>query len=129
PALPIETIPGAPSFLRGVVFVRGHWIPVLDAGERLGVRRRPPAESPIVCLTVQGKLIGLEVDEALDLMDLGRGARAGAEDLGVSEGFFAGLLEQEGESIRLLNPARLLATEEAARLPRSAPGDEGVGLP
>ena len=38
PALPIEAVPQCPAFVRGVVFVRGHLIPVLDAAERLGLR-------------------------------------------------------------------------------------------
>ena len=34
PALPIETVPHCPKCVRGVISVRGHLIPVLDAGER-----------------------------------------------------------------------------------------------
>jgi purine-binding chemotaxis protein CheW len=122
PALPIEPIPQAPTYLRGVVFVRGHWIPVVDAAERLGLERPRTAEPPIVCLSLQGRLIGVEVDEALDVIDLSRGVEAAAADLGAGEGFFAGLVDLEGQSIRILNPQRLLAAEEASRLPQGASG-------
>ena len=37
PALPIEAVPQSPSFIRGVIFVRGHLIPVLSAAERSGL--------------------------------------------------------------------------------------------
>jgi len=122
PALPIEPIPQAPADLRGVVFVRGHWIPIVDAAARLGLERPRSAEPPIVCLSLQGKLIGVEVDEALDVIDLSRGVQAGAADLGAGEGFFAGLVDLDGQSIRLLDPQRLLAAEEAARLPEGRTG-------
>ncbi|MBC7817349.1 MAG: chemotaxis protein CheW, partial [Planctomycetaceae bacterium] len=71
PALPIETIPQCPAFVRGVVFVRGHLIPVLDAAERLRLRDHVrPAEPHIVCLRIGSRLVGLEVDEAIDLIEI-----------------------------------------------------------
>ena len=57
-------------FVRGVVFVRGHLIPVVDAAERLGLREHQrPDEPHIVCLRVDGRLVGVELDEALDLLE------------------------------------------------------------
>jgi chemotaxis signal transduction protein len=108
PALPIEPIPQAPPFLRGVVFVRGHWIPVLDAAERLGGNdRQRPAEPPIVCLSLGGKLVGLDVDEAVDLVDWSGGTFAAAGELGARDGAFAGLVEIDGQVLRLLDPEKL----------------------
>lgn len=113
PALPIEPAPGAPPFVRGVVFVRGHLIPVIDAALRMGLgeRRRPP-EPPIVCLSRAGKLWGLEVDEALDLVDWSRGVYANAGEVGVRESYLTGLVELNGQILRLLDPEKLLAVGE-----------------
>lgn len=127
PALPIESVPNSPAFVRGVVFVRGHLIPVLDAAERLGFRghQRPP-EPHIVCLRIGGRLIGVEFDEAVDLVDLSAAASISSADLGARAGFFAGVVEQDGRMIRVLDPQRLLGRDEAASLeplPRTASRD------
>jgi purine-binding chemotaxis protein CheW len=114
PALPLETVPQCPEFVRGVVFVRGHLIPVLDAAERLGIEGHRRAMEPhIVCLRIRDRLIGVEFDEALDLMDLGPGEWLAADRIGARQGFFAGLIERDGQIVRLLDPEKLMAEEEA----------------
>lgn len=40
PALPVESVPQCPEFIRGVVFVRGHLIPAFDAAGRLAAAGR-----------------------------------------------------------------------------------------
>ncbi|QDU97020.1 chemotaxis protein CheW [Lignipirellula cremea] len=116
PALPIEPVPHAPPFILGVVFVRGHLIPVVDAGERLGVPRKRPLEPPIVCVYCNQRLFGIEVDEALDLIDLDGAAVLSAEQAGAAAGFFAGVIDYQGEVIRLLDPEQLLGAEEKTQL-------------
>ena len=116
PALPIEIVPQCPSYLRGVVFVRGQLIPVLDAAERLGIRNHVRvSEPPIVCLRVETHLVGLEVDEAVDLIDVPRTLLA-IEDVNIHGGFLSGFVEQEGQLIRILNVERMIAQQEADEL-------------
>ena len=115
PALPIETVPQCPDFLRGVVFVRGHLIPVLNAAERLGLANNSQiGEIHIICLRVAERLIGVEVDEAIDLIDLGRGVELSATEIGAHAGFFSGVVDLDGQLFRILDPSRLLLTEELA---------------
>ncbi len=117
PALPIESVPQCPSFVRGVVFVRGHLIPVLDAAERLGMRdHQRPDEPHIVCLRQHERLVGVEFDEALDLMELGMEEWLTADELGAEAGFLRGLVERDGLIIRLLDPAKLIANDEVSAL-------------
>jgi purine-binding chemotaxis protein CheW len=124
PALPIEAVPQCPAFVRGVVFVRGHLIPVFDAAERLGLRNhvRPP-EPHIVCLRVGSRLVGLEVDEALDLIDITLGVAIPVDEVSAPGGFLSGLLEMDGQVIRILDVERMMARQEAVALeplPRTA---------
>jgi purine-binding chemotaxis protein CheW len=117
PALPIERLPQCPDFVAGVVFVRGHVIPVLSAAERLELRDYDrPSEPHIVCLRVGDRLVGLEVDEALELVDLRQGVRLDAREVGVQDAFFSGVLDLDGKLLRILNPARLLDDDETAVL-------------
>ena len=119
PALPIESVPQCPAFVRGVVFVRGHLIPVVDAAERLGLRdHQRPVEPHIVCLRVGNRLMGVEFDEALDLLDIGPGEILPAERMGGQPGFFAGAVERDGQIIRMLDPEKLISDEESETLGR-----------
>lgn len=117
PALPVEPVAQCPSFVRGVVYVRGHLIPVLDLAERLGMADHVrPAEPHIVCLRWSGRLVGVQVDEALDLMKLPDTAGLSAELLGAGSGLIQSVIERDGQIVRLLNPARLVAPDEAPGL-------------
>ena len=62
------------------------------------------------------RLVGLEVDEALELVDLRQGVRLDAREVGVQDAFFSGVLDLDGKLLRILNPARLLDDDETAVL-------------
>jgi purine-binding chemotaxis protein CheW len=116
PALPIEGVPQCPDFVRGVIFVRGHLIPVLSAAERLGWEpHQLPDESTIVCMRVGKRLVGVEFDEALDLIDLGTAEILLSGEIGARDGFFTGVVERDGRLIRLLNPEKLTSEEETQK--------------
>ena len=119
PALPIEWLPNCLAFVRGVVFVRGHLIPVIDAAERFGMKRDSrPYERHLVCLRVDGRLIALEFDEALDLVDLGDAELLTLDVAGIRSSFFAGVVQRDSVVIRILDPAKLLASAESGELER-----------
>ena len=113
PDLPMESVPHCPDYVRGVIFVRGHLIPVLDAAERLGLATREQADEPvIVCLKIGQRRVGALFDEVLDLMDLDQAKILPAGEIGARDGFFTGVVEHEGRFIRLLDPERLTSAEE-----------------
>jgi purine-binding chemotaxis protein CheW len=116
PALLIDSVPQCPEYVRGVVFVRGELVPVVDAAQRLGMNgRERPDEPPIVCIRLGDRLVGVEFDEAIDLMEI-RLDRALPEDgVSAAEGLLSGLVEHEGRLIRVLDPERLIATDDARR--------------
>lgn len=121
PALPIEAISGCPRFIRGVVFVRGHLIPVLSGSERMGLsgHQRPP-EPQIVCLRLEGRLVGLEIDEAVDLVEIDPGEIMPGSAVGVPQGLLRGLVERGGSIIRLIDVERLMDAAETAEFAQLA---------
>ena len=63
PRTDITPVPGAPSFVRGVVNLRGMIIPVLDS--RLRFHLQPQAATPrtrIIVMSLAGQSTGLQVD-------------------------------------------------------------------
>ena len=122
PALPIEPVPQCPDFVRGVIFVRGHLIPVLDAGERLGWKAHKRFDdSNIVCLRIGDRLVGVEFDEVLDLLDLVGAEILPSRELGAKGGFFTGVVEKDGRLIRLLDPEKLISAAEREEWHRATP--------
>jgi chemotaxis signal transduction protein len=131
PALPIDPLPQCPDALRGVIFVRGRLIPVIDAAQRLGVARSRPLEPPIVSVRLPGGVVGIEVDEVLDLLDLvvppalstdasdssrisiplGRERAAGDATSQDSDraGAMIAAVDVDGQTVRLLDAQRLAA--------------------
>ncbi len=72
PILPATRIPGAPISVNGLVNVRGSLLTVVD-GRRLLDRPGDVGwneEASVIVLDLNGKLIGLEVDQVLDLLDV-----------------------------------------------------------
>jgi len=119
PVLPVEPIAQLPSFVRGIVFVRGHLIPILDGADRLGLPACSSAHEPhLVCLNLQGRLIGLEIDEAIELIELPRSGLVSMPELGGTSRFLSAVMDYRGEIVRILNPSQLLLQEEASQLSR-----------
>ncbi len=114
PALPIESLPDVPPFVRGTVFVRDQLLPVIDAAKRLGLEPHERSlEPPIVCLNANGRPVGIEVDEVLDLIELKAVRSFSTIDFPGSAGFLSGFVECEGRIIRLLDPEKLRDGGEA----------------
>ena len=62
-------LPNAPTYVRGVVNLRGTVLPVIDLSDRLGWGRVDPTErNVIIVLEIAGQLHGLIVDSVNDIV-------------------------------------------------------------
>lgn len=78
PLRPMTRLPGAPAFVRGLINMRGTIVTVLDLGQRLDPTRAPIDTGSIVLVRHGERLVGLVVDEVLDVRVLEIEARDGA---------------------------------------------------
>jgi purine-binding chemotaxis protein CheW len=62
-------LPGAPAFVRGLINVRGTVITVIDLVARVGERPARP-DGPIMLIEHQGKVVGVAVDEVIEVQPL-----------------------------------------------------------
>ena len=107
PALPVESLPECPAYVRGVVILHDQLIPVIDGAQRWLLNgHQPPLEPHIVCLRIDGRLVGLQVDEALELVEVASVPLSLAE-MGTSGAFCASIGNLDDEVIRILDPAQL----------------------
>lgn len=67
----ITFVPRAPHYMRGVINLRGHIVPVMDLSARLGLpSQEETAQSRIIVVEVNGESIGMIVDAVSEVLRL-----------------------------------------------------------
>ncbi len=115
----VTRIPRAPSFVEGVINLRGQVIPVIDLRRRFGLGAgEGNGASRIVVVEMNGSRVGMVVDAVLEVMRLPESAVVPPEDLlATSEvGFLRGVAKQGEELILLLDLQRVLEVHEQRAL-------------
>ena len=119
----ITPVPGVPSFLRGVINLRGTVVPVTDIRLRLGLGEREHDDRTcIVVVHAGGERIGVIVDTVREVVDvptdrIQRNMAASAED---AAPFITGLGRVEDRVTILLDARKLLEWDPAEPLPGGA---------
>ena len=84
-------LPGAPTYVQGLINLRGTLVTVLDLGRRLDASREPVREGSIILAEHGARVVGIAVDEVMDVQaiteepiatDAGEAARGLVRGLG-----------------------------------------------
>ncbi len=113
---PVTPLPHSPSFLRGVLNLRGAVLPIVDLAARLGLpAAEPSARHVIIVAQVNGQVIGLLVEAVSDILTIGDGLIQQPPELASSRvrTFVQGLLAIEGRMVSLISLDRILPRPEA----------------
>jgi purine-binding chemotaxis protein CheW len=70
PLRPMTRVPGAPSYVRGLINMRGTIVTILDLGIRLDPTSVPVADGSILLLRYRDRFVGIVVEEVVDLRAL-----------------------------------------------------------
>lgn len=116
---PATALPHAPSYVRGVINLRGSVLPIVDLSERLGF---PPTETSarqvIIVVQVRHQIIGLLVDAVSDILTQSTEAIQPTPDIatGAVKSFIRGVLAIDGRMIGLIELDTLMPApaEDAA---------------
>ena len=113
---PITRLPNTPSFLRGVISLRGTIIPVVDLREQLELTVAPYTKFTIaIIVEAVGAVVGLIVDSALDVVSLDPQQRESLPknfSPHVRAEFLAGLAHNGAQTLVLLDVERILTDEQ-----------------
>lgn len=113
----LARMPRSPSFVDGVMNLRGRVFPVIDLKRRLGMSESPrDARTRIMVVDFHGDQMGLVVDEVREVF---RGDASAFEDApvlaqGITRDYLKGVVTEGERMVLLLDLDRLLALEEAA---------------
>jgi purine-binding chemotaxis protein CheW len=115
----ITPIPSLQTFIKGLINLRGVIVPVFDPRERFFLPNA--AYTPfhvIVVLEVQGRVMGILVDEILDVLEIGAESVQDVTNLppGLQTQYLRGIAHNNSDMILLLDMDRLLSPEELEAL-------------
>lgn len=115
----ITRVPKSPSFVEGVINLRGIIVPIVDLRKRFGLTvREIGLDTRVIIVEVNGNKVGMIVDAVMEV------ARVNASDIepapsitkGVDAYFISGVAKHSDRLIVLLNLERSLSPEEAKEI-------------
>ena len=108
---PATPLPRAPSYLRGVINLRGAVLPIVDLAARLGFAATEPTQRHVIIVAQIGRqVVGLLVDAVSDILTVGDAVVQPPPDVAseMVRNFVQGLLAIEGRMISLISLDRIL---------------------
>ena len=113
-------VPKAPSFVEGVINLRGTVLPVIDLRLRLGLEQveRSDRQRIMVCL-VHGVRTGFIVDQVAEVLRIPKAAIEAAPQLSAEQGMLLSRmanLERQKRMVQLLDPPHLMEGNELVAL-------------
>ena len=115
----ITWLPKAPSFVKGIINLRGDVIPIIDLRDKFGLEpKEATSTTRVIVVEVEGRLMGMVVDSASQVV------RIPADQIdppppvlgGFSQEFITGVGKLEDKLIILLNADAVLTVEERKAL-------------
>lgn len=116
----ITRIPNSPSFIEGVINLRGKLVPVIDLRKKLNVGlERLEQQTRILVIKVNGKVSGFLVDAVEAVMNVPEDTVEVAPEIvtaGIDSQYITGVSKLDDRMIILLNFNKLLSKNEMASL-------------
>lgn len=129
--LSITRIPRTPAFMRGVINLRGHAVPVVDMRLKFGMEQSEDTVNTCIIITEvevdgDGTVMGALCDSVREVVEIppeqiDPPPRMGT---GIKTDFIKGMASQEEEFIMLLDINKVFSAEELALLMESGSGSE-----
>ena len=115
----ITKIPNSPSFVEGVVNLRGRIIPVIDLRTRLHLKRKEPdSKSRIIVVEITGKTLGFIVDEVSEVLRIPESITELPPDMvtNIDSEFITAVAKLEDRLIILINLEKIIKPEEIKQI-------------
>mgnify|MGYP000014671312 CR=1 FL=1 len=111
----IAPVPGAPSYVIGIINLRGNVVTVVDTRERFGIPATDITDNTrIVILETENQVVGILVDAVAEVVYLRQSEIEVAPNVGNDESakFIQGVSNREGELLILVDLNKLLSDDE-----------------
>ena len=111
----ISPVPGAPSYVLGIINLRGNVVTVIDTRARFGLMGAEVTDnSRIVIIEAEKQVIGILVDSVAEVVYLRSSEIDSAPNIGTEESakFIQGVSNRDGELLILVDLNKLLNDDE-----------------
>ena len=116
----ISPVPGAPSYVLGIINLRGNVVAIIDTRSRFGLASREDVDdaSRILILEAGDYVVGFLVDSVSEVAELQNSHIETAPDTGSGDGsrFISGLYNRKEGLLILVDANKLLSDDELAEL-------------
>ena len=112
----ITRVPSTPSFIKGVINLRGSVLPVIDLRTRLGLLEEELQDSArIIVVLVNEATVGFIVDEVVEVTTINTGnvETANALSSGLSTEYISGIAKADNRLFIMLNPDAIVSNSQA----------------
>lgn len=110
---PITRVPNAPTYVKGVINLRGNVTPIIDLRSKLGLEQADYTANTRVIITKYEEIeLGLIVDQTSDVINVQSDAIEVPSSSGFDSEYFGGVAKIEGRLIILLKLAELMKTTQ-----------------
>lgn len=103
---PATALPHAPSYVRGVINLRGSVLPIVDLAARLGLEAAEPTSRHVIIIAQVGEQIsGFLVDAVSDILTIQDGQMQPTPDVAseMAKTFVQGVIALERRMLRLID--------------------------
>ncbi len=110
--IPVTPVRQGPAFIEGVIDLRGVIIPMIDLRKRFKLPAEETASTRYIIAVVNGRSIGLIVDEATDILRIPRSTIREAPHIlsGDNAPYFLGVCNFKGRLLTLLNVKKIVSS-------------------
>ncbi|MEJ2404886.1 MAG: chemotaxis protein CheW [Candidatus Thiodiazotropha sp.] len=111
----IAPVPGAPSYVLGIVNLRGNVVTVIDTRKRFGLASTEMDDSSrIIVIESERQVVGILVDAVAEVVELRENEIDAAPNVGTEESsrYIQGVATQEDRLLILVDLNKLLTDEE-----------------
>ena len=116
----ITSVPRAPSFVEGVVELRGTIVPIIDLRKRFEVPAAPLGrKGKYLIVGMKGRVVGLVVDAVVETVRVPVSEIRSPPELfadALAAAFFEGVCYMKGRILFILNLDRILTSKERLRI-------------
>ena len=115
----IAPVPGAPSYVRGIINLRGNVVTVIDTRQRFGLMNAEISDNTrIVIIEADKQVVGIMVDSVAEVVYLRQSEIETAPNVGNEESakFIQGVCNKNNELLILVELDKMMSEEEWSEL-------------
>ncbi len=115
----IAPVPGAPTYVLGIINLRGNVVTVIDTRNRFGLMSKETDDSSrIVIIETEDHIIGILVDSVAEVVELRASEMETAPNVGNDESskYIQGVTSIENELLILVDLNKFLSDEEKSEM-------------